>query len=229
MSEFKEYIDSILNGIVMDSKGRKDMEDEIEDHLKLLKQEFMIKGCSEKEAIEMAVKNFGSAKDIKAKYAFAFSRFNMIIRLSAAILFVPYILLFIKLSFFSYFSSLEPNSINLVPLKSISHYLFNYSSLNYNTWFNNLFGMVIAFIPFGFLIPIMHNRIRKLRDVIIASISFAALVEVLQYITKRGIADIDDIILSAIGSILGYILLTLIVKSASLIKKGLSSIKTAGN
>lgn len=232
MNEFKDYIDSIINDIAIDSKSKKDIADEIDDHLKLSKQEYINKGYSQKEAIGMAIKSFGEVKKIKSKYTQNFNPFYKIIRILATILFIPYMLLFIKFSFFSFFSHLslfshlgKYNSINLIPLKSISHYLFNYPSFNFSTWFSNLFGMVIAFIPFGFLIPIMYNRIKRIRDVIIASILLSMLTEVLQHITKRGVADIDDIILSTIGSILGYILLKLIMKFMLRLKKAALNIK----
>lgn len=231
MSEFKGYIDSILNNILTDSKSRKDMADEIEDHLKLSKLEYMNKGYSENEAIGMAIKNFGKIEDIKVKYATAFSHFNKIIRILAGILFIPYMLIFIKVFLLNqqgnnYYS---PIRINLVPFKSILYYLLNYHNLNYDIWFNNLFGLVIAFIPFGFLIPIIINKIKKLRNVIVVSASFSFIVEALQLITRNGVADIDDIILNVIGSILGYILLLLIVKSELFLKKVISNLKIAEN
>lgn len=231
MNEFKDYIDSILDDILIDSKNKKDMADEIEDHLKLSKQEYMIKGYSENEAIEMAIKSFGKTKDIKAKYATTFNHFNKIIRVFVGILFVTYMLLFVQVFLISHTAGIPYWSvrINLVPFKSILHYLFNYHNLNYDIWFNNLFGLVIAFIPFGFLVPIMLNKIKRLRDVIAISASFSFIVEALQLITRHGVADIDDIILSVVGSILGYTLLMLTVKSALHLKKMVTNLKIVKN
>lgn len=216
MSEFKNYIDSILNDVVIDSNSRKDIIDEIEDHLKLSKQEYINKGYSEKVSIEMAIRSFGEVKKIKSKYIITFSPFNTAIKILAAILFVGYILLFIKLSFLNTFSKFT--SINFIPFQSISQYLFNYNSFKRVTWFTNFLGMIIAFIPFGFIIPIIHNRINRVNKIIILSIALSFLTEVLQHITKRGVADIDDIILNTVGGILGYVLLKLVLKFMLLLK-----------
>lgn len=225
MSEFKKYIGSILDDVILDAKSRKDIADEIEDHLNLTKEELIGKGYTENEAVSMAINSFGEVKKIKNKYALTLNPFSRIIRKSAGILFVPYVLLIIKLAFFNLYSQFgyRFSSINPVPLKSIAHYLFNFHRYNFDIWFNNLFGIMIAFIPFGFLIPIIHNRTRRIRDVIIVTIAFSALVEALQYITRRGSADIDDIILSTVGGIIGFIILKLFVKFILLLKKSVSN------
>lgn len=220
MNEIQDYINSILKDIPIDSKERKDIEDEIKDHLMLSEQEYIIKGYSEKEANKMSIKRFGETKKMKSKFTFTFNPFDKIIRIVASVLFTLYLLIFIKLSFFSHFShyvAFGPNAtrlhnINFIPFKSISQYLFNYHSYNFDIWFNNLFGMIIAFIPFGFLISLIVKRINKINQVIFITISFSMLSEMFQYITRRGIADIDDTILSIIGSVLGFILLKLIIK-----------------
>jgi glycopeptide antibiotics resistance protein len=229
MNEFNNYINSILSGTTTDSKKRGDIADEVEDHLKLLKQEYIDKGYTEEEAIEMAMKSFGEVKDLRNKYTLAVNPFNKYIRIIATILFVPYMLLLIKMSFLSAFSSVVIRfgigSINVVPFKSIVHYIFNYQNLNYDIWFNNLFGMVIAFIPFGLLIPILYNRIKRSFDIIFASALMSMCFEVFQFITNRGIADIDDIILNTLGGILGFTFLKAMVKLVSFLNKKISDRK----
>jgi len=227
MSEFKKYINSILNNLVIDSKSKQDIADEIEDHLILLKQEYMCKGYSEKEATELAVKRFGEANKIKHIYGNTFSSFNKIIRILAAILFVPYMLLFIYKAFFYWVSYAggEWQSINLVPFKTMSFYLSSYNNINYHDWFQATFGMIIAFIPFGFLISIISTRIKRVYDIALIAFIFSLIVEILQYILKTGVSDIDDVIMATLGSILGYSILKLLLKFVIFLKKVVSKLK----
>lgn len=229
MSEFKKYIQSILNDIDTDKKIKQDIEDEIEDHLSLSKQKYINGGYSEREAIEMAMKSFGDANKIKSKYSNVYYPFNNIVKLLAGILFLPYIFLFIWVSFFKL--GYNNHSINIVPFNTILQYLTDFRGLTYgwfdvNSWIDNLFGMIIAFVPYGLLTPIIfHKRINKLYHVIFAAISCSLFVELLQHLTARGTADIDDILLSTIGSILGYVLLKFIMKSINFLKKTTSNVK----
>lgn len=226
MSEFKEYISSILNGAIMDAKSKRDLEDEINDHLQLLKQEFIDNGYTEKDAIQMAMKKFGEAKDIRAKYADSFISFNKYIRIAAIVLFTIYMLKLIQRAFFSPFGCVVGvSSINLVPFESISFYLSNLSKINFRDWFSNLFGLVIAFMPLGFLIPIIHRKINKLYQIIIPSLSVSMIIEIFQHISRRGITDIDDVILNTLGGILGFLALNTTVKAILMLKRMVSSIK----
>lgn len=89
--------------------------------------------------------------------------------------------------------------------------------------------MVIAFIPFGFLLPVIHNKIKNSFHIIIATLSFSVLVEVLQHITSRGVADIDDVISSVLGSLIGYSLLKIMLKVILILKKSFSNQKIIEN
>jgi len=74
----------------------------------------------------------------------------------------------------------------------------------------NLLGNVAVFVPFGLLIPLVF-RVRWL-SFIVGFASWILILELLQLITRRGTADIDDIILNTIGACIGYAVIVIIVR-----------------
>ncbi|QAA32440.1 VanZ family protein [Clostridium manihotivorum] len=227
MHEFRDYINDILKDIFTDSNSKKDIADEIEDHLNMLKQEFITKGFSEREAAKMAIKNFGEIKKIKKNYANTYNAFSRTTSILAATLFTMYMLMFIQVSFLRYRGLANFDTINLVPFKSIYFYLTNFNHINNSTWFSALFGPMIAFIPFGFLLPVIINKLKSVNIIVLISLAFATFIEVLQHITKLGVADIDDVMSAIIGSLFGYALLKLMVKLILNLKKLVSNLKLA--
>jgi hypothetical protein len=71
--------------------------------------------------------------------------------------------------------------------------------------FINIIGNICLFVPFGIIINKYNiNYIVKL----IISLLMITIIEILQYITKRGIFDYIDILLNYIGVIIGIIITT---------------------
>lgn len=69
----------------------------------------------------------------------------------------------------------------------------------------NVWGNVLCFVPFGFLVPIIYRKLRKAVLVIPLTFLFSFMVELLQLIFKIGSFDVDDLVLNTSGGILGYI------------------------
>jgi len=65
-------------------------------------------------------------------------------------------------------------------------------------------GNIIMFIPFGFLGWIFPD-LKKLKPLIFSFISCIVIVEALQYFTRMGIFEVDDIILNTFGVYLGWV------------------------
>ena len=81
---------------------------------------------------------------------------------------------------------------------------------NHMMWFWQIFLNIILFIPFGFMFPIIHSKSFRryhLSPVFTIFIGFALSfsIEVMQYITGRGLADIDDLINNTLGAVIGYL------------------------
>lgn len=76
----------------------------------------------------------------------------------------------------------------------------------------NLLGNIILFMPLGLLIPAIYPAKRSMIKIIIISFLCSFTIEVTQFVSSRGIFDVDDLILNTIGGVLGYFLFNLILK-----------------
>ncbi len=128
----------------------------------------------------------------------------------AILLFVAYVTMLCYFLFFA--ESLDRNYINrvyqynLIPFKEIKRFWIHRDVLD--TWavMLNLMGNIVAFIPFGMLLPALFQKCRKFFLTVLFSMEFSLCVEVIQLVCKVGIMDVDDIILNTAGGIIGYIL-----------------------
>lgn len=75
----------------------------------------------------------------------------------------------------------------------------------------NLAGNVLIFAPLGFLPPLLWRRWRHWWAALGLSIGTSCLIEFLQLFLGRSV-DVDDVILNALGGLLGYLLFCLVPK-----------------
>ncbi|GAA5096351.1 hypothetical protein GCM10023210_29980 [Chryseobacterium ginsengisoli] len=66
-------------------------------------------------------------------------------------------------------------------------------------------GNVVMFIPFGFL-GWVFSKLKELKSLLFTFISAITIVEALQYFTRMGIFEVDDIILNTFGVFLGFLI-----------------------
>ncbi|WP_419471597.1 VanZ family protein [Gottfriedia acidiceleris] len=85
--------------------------------------------------------------------------------------------------------------LNLIPLIK----LFNEFS-NIKQFIINIFGNIILFVPFGYLL----TSIKKSKKVILIGLFLSVSIEVIQYTMSFRTSDIDDVILNTIGTYIGY-------------------------
>ncbi|MEG1848685.1 MAG: VanZ family protein [Lachnospiraceae bacterium] len=95
------------------------------------------------------------------------------------------------------------HSANLIPFQTIKMYIHYYNQLNS---FENLFGNILIFIPFGMMASMFSVRLYKLRWLLPLSFVFILGIETFQLITRLGQFDIDDIMLNMFGVILGWLI-----------------------
>lgn len=88
----------------------------------------------------------------------------------------------------------------------------------YNSNWVSLIANILLFIPFGFFLPLIFRLFRKLWLSCSAGIILSLLIEIIQYVTKHGISDIDDIFNNIIGTIIGYGLFSLCFLVSNTIK-----------
>lgn len=94
---------------------------------------------------------------------------------------------------------------NLIPFQEIKRFIKYREILGFESFMLNIIGNVIAFSPFGFMLPILNSKKRGIIYVTLVSLEFSLFIELMQLITKVGCYDVDDMIMNTIGGILGYI------------------------
>jgi glycopeptide antibiotics resistance protein len=99
---------------------------------------------------------------------------------------------------------------NLLPLKTIRDYftvlgrddpagisLRPYAVINF-------LGNLLAFLPLGLLLPLLFMPQRRFGLFLLTAATAICLVELLQYLSRRGALDIDDLLLNLPGALLGW-------------------------
>ncbi|WP_425597611.1 VanZ family protein [Virgibacillus salarius] len=71
-------------------------------------------------------------------------------------------------------------SANLIPFSTIANYISSFSSYNLSIWFYNLFGIIVAFLPFGVLVALIIKN--SYAFVFNFTLIFSTLLELLQYL-----------------------------------------------
>ena len=111
-----------------------------------------------------------------------------------------------------YAETLRTN-LNLIPGVTIHRFLNVWDTPVYHrAAIVNVIGNVIMFVPLGFGLPWVCERLRRLWKTLLVSAGIIILVETVQLVTLLGHCDVDDLILNLIGVSAGYLLYYLIYK-----------------
>ena len=137
------------------------------------------------------------------------------IRFLSVLLFILYVLLLVYFLFFSeeYGRVTAEERVyryNLVPFVEIRRFWIYRKQLGMFALITNLFGNVIGFIPYGFILPVIAHKCRNGLFIVASGFSLSLLVETVQLIAKVGCFDVDDIFLNTIGGMLGYLVYALV-------------------
>lgn len=130
-------------------------------------------------------------------------------RIFARIVFVLYL---VVLAYFLFFSErygrghAQDYRYNLTPLKEIKRYLQYREQLGWEYFIVNIYGNILAFLPFGFFLPIISAANRKFLNVALYTFEFSLGIELVQLSFQVGTFDVDDLIMNTIGGVLGFIL-----------------------
>lgn len=97
-------------------------------------------------------------------------------------------------------------SFNIIPFKTINMYITRYLSGYFSTkiFMYNIFGNIIALMPFAFFLPLIFKRQNKFKNFLITMILVVFLIEGLQFLTLSGSCDVDDLILNVLGACILY-------------------------
>ena len=132
-------------------------------------------------------------------------------RAAGWLLFLIYLIILIYLLFFS--ESYGRHALaegqyryNLQPFQEIRRFAVYWKNVGFWAAFLNLGGNVLGFMPFGILLPVLSDRLRRPVSVILLGFAMSLMVETIQLVTRVGIFDVDDLILNTLGAGIGYLL-----------------------
>ncbi len=130
----------------------------------------------------------------------------------AWLLFLLYIVILMKLALFR-----DPGSTfrmwslaerlklaNFVPFRTIVLYIGGGETVQ--AALRNVAGNVLAFLPMGFLLPVMFPELRGARSVLAVAFAASLALEVVQLLTGLGGFDVDDLLLNLLGAAIGGLL-----------------------
>lgn len=126
----------------------------------------------------------------------------------SCILFIIYIEILMQTAFFSR----EPGSRQQIDLNLFG--TWGQTAIAHAYFIEN----IIMFIPFGFLAPMVFERMRKVRFCVFIGFLCSCGIELSQLITQRGYCQLDDVVTNTVGMLVGWG-----------IWKMLSSVGIAGN
>lgn len=126
----------------------------------------------------------------------------MIFKKIYRIFILPYTIFLLYLMFLGFGRKQhEANIVRLLPL--VSTILFVQNTTSWESIIINLFGNIIMFIPFGFL-GWLNAKYFSFKKLIVDFLSALIIVEALQYLTRLGVFDIDDLALNSLGVWIGF-------------------------
>ncbi|SHM33050.1 VanZ like family protein [Chryseobacterium carnipullorum] len=126
------------------------------------------------------------------------------------IIIVPYTLILLYLMFLGMGrSQYEDNQITVEPILSTLEFIHN--TIGWKDVVIIVLGNIIMFMPFGFL-GWVFPQLKDLKMLLYVFVSSIVIVEALQYFTRMGIFEVDDIILNTFGVYLGWLLCRLVEK-----------------
>jgi glycopeptide antibiotics resistance protein len=144
-------------------------------------------------------------------------------------IFIIYLIVLFKIVLFKYIPLVDIikgdigtsfRSANLIPFKTILEFFSIGMEDNSLLWaFSNIFGNICIFMPLGYLLPLFFEKLRSLKNVVIATLALSLFFELSQYFGYLGSLDIDDLILNTLGGVSGFLVYIVIKKLISDEKK----------
>ncbi|WP_404985035.1 VanZ family protein [Chryseobacterium sp. M5] len=115
---------------------------------------------------------------------------------------LPYTIFLLYLMFFGMGRlQYEDNIVRIKPI--VSTIWFIQETISWLDIIRIVLGNVVMFIPFGFL-GWIFPQLKKLKSLIITFVSAIVIVEALQYFSRLGVFDVDDVLLNTFGVFLGW-------------------------
>jgi glycopeptide antibiotics resistance protein len=115
-------------------------------------------------------------------------------------------------------------NLERIPFRTISSSIDSYIRVGMVPSSINLIANIAVFVPLGYLIPFVVGRPSFIKTFII---SFAIIlgIEIIQFATFLGSADIDDVILNLVGCVMGYAVYKISRALQNKLTKGIEAIE----
>lgn len=239
MREIDKYVDEIYINMNKKSKDMQDLKNEMKIHLTSSVKELKASGYSQEESIKIAIERFGEINEIEDELneitKISNIRINRIKKIATIVIVIIYALIVIRIKFMNSFGresllmtkklimknpELLKNILNIVPFRGI----------NSEVAATSLIANLIIFIPLGFFIAKMKSYKKKIMLILTILIG----IELIQYVFSLGIANINDVIVGFLGSVIGMLvnsnnLLSIRIKMTKNIIKKVNKITSVRN
>lgn len=96
-------------------------------------------------------------------------------------------------------------NLQLIPFRTIASSIDSYIRVGMEPSSINLIANIVVFVPMGYLIPLVLRRPSFLKTIVF-SLAIILGIEIIQFKTCLGAADIDDVFLNMVGCVMGYAL-----------------------
>ena len=112
---------------------------------------------------------------------------------------------------------MDDHVLRLVPIVSTVGFIQKKLLLNdFRSLAVNILGNIVMFVPFGFL-GWIFPKLRNFKPLVYRFLSVLLSVEALQYFTRLGVFDVDDLILNTLGVFIGFWIFKKLEPSSSLL------------
>ncbi len=126
------------------------------------------------------------------------------------IIIVPYTVFLLYLMFFGMGrKQMDDNLLTMAPIVSTINFIKG--CISWKDAFRIVVGNIVMFMPFGFL-GWLFPGLNQLKNLVLTFVSAITIIEALQYFSRMGIFEVDDIILNTFGVFLGFLIKNFIEK-----------------
>ncbi|PEM24163.1 VanZ family protein [Bacillus wiedmannii] len=248
MSEFDEYIKSILAYSELSNIEQDELFLEIYDHLNSLKEEYMEQGMNEKEAVYKAIQSFGESKVIGLGINQSVYEVPRPLKVFSKILCIPYIMIcfivflgtVISTSTFDSIRSLTGGTVyhpiefwqqflhisdleTLLQLFGITLWQVKDFIAHPGLWGNATYWLtvlqhIILIVPFGFFVPVWINKVTNYKKACKWYAMTFLAWEILHLLTLSDVFDVWRIAINMLGASVGYLLFVSMIQIDNKIK-----------
>ena len=114
-----------------------------------------------------------------------------------------YLFVLAKLVIFKYGIGSMERSFSVMPFQFVLD--MQAGGMDISVMLKNVLGNIGVFIPLGILLPVFFQK-NRVSITILEGFLISLIIEVLQYVLKMGILDVDDMLLNTAGVAIGAVL-----------------------